>query len=94
MLKWAVSRSLSQASSTPHGPGGGGKITNRRPFRDLSNTPPASSGTSRTNSIDDGEERNDNRIINQRTPSKRRRCRSQGSDLRGYFHVSLMKQFF
>ncbi|XP_023245428.1 uncharacterized protein LOC106636519 [Copidosoma floridanum] len=74
MLKWTVSRSLSTASSTPHGPGGG--KTTRRPFRDLSNTPPAGSSSSRsTPGV-------------KRTPAKRKRCRSQGSDLRGYFQAT------
>ena len=111
MLKWTVSRSLSTASSTPHGPGGGktnanttvaagGGSTTRRPFRDLSNTPPAASSSSRTsgggsnnvlaaldgNNVSSGNGRPVSTA--KRTPSRRRRCRSHGSDLRGYFQVS------
>uniref|UniRef100_A0ABD2XP54 Uncharacterized protein n=1 Tax=Trichogramma kaykai TaxID=54128 RepID=A0ABD2XP54_9HYME len=113
MLKWTVSRSLSQASSTPHGPGGGGvtnnKVTHsRRPFRDLSNTPPAASGAAgaggggggapssrlsghhrvKATSAANGDNKPSLRSI-KKTPSRRqRRCRSQGSDLRGYFHAT------
>lgn len=111
MLKWTVSRSLSTASSTPHGPGGGNNTTttgttsvnhsnnknttanDRRPFRDLSNTPPAGSSSSRRSSS--RMVSNNNVIVDggrtpKRTPSRRRRCRSHGSDLRGYFQVRLL----
>ncbi|XP_011503429.1 PREDICTED: uncharacterized protein LOC105366627 [Ceratosolen solmsi marchali] len=99
MLKWTVSRSLSAASSTPHGP----DKAARRPFRDLSNTPPATSGSSRSASSSCHVTTNGNvpaseaatsagtgsrRPVIKRTPSRRRRCRSHGSDLRGYFQVS------
>lgn len=98
MLKWTVSRSLSTASSTPHVPS---KTATRRPFRDLSNTPPASSGSTKISSsrlnenetvANDGERRISS--TTKRTPSKKRRCRSQGSDLRGYFQVSFKIFFF
>ncbi|XP_031778975.1 uncharacterized protein LOC100680007 isoform X2 [Nasonia vitripennis] len=109
MLKWTVSRSLSTASSTPHGPGGGrssstasvnnkanagNSATERRPFRDLSNTPPAASSSSRRSSsrmVSNNNNNNNNVVVvdggrtPKRTPSRRRRCRSHGSDLRGYF---------
>ncbi|XP_058791920.1 uncharacterized protein LOC131664652 [Phymastichus coffea] len=80
MLKWTVSRSLSTASSTPHGPS---KTATRRPFRDLSNTPPASSGSSKI-----AVSSSASASTTKRTPSKKRRCRSQGSDLRGYFQAT------
>ncbi|KAJ8680400.1 hypothetical protein QAD02_016187 [Eretmocerus hayati] len=104
MLKWTVSRSLSTASSTPHGPGGGGKSNNRRPFRDLSNTPPTARDSmtrrsssriiSRVSILSDDSGSNGGSgstarralCAVKRTPSRRRRCRSHGGDLRGYFH--------
>lgn len=83
MLKWTVSRSLSTASSTPHGPPNINK-TSRRPFRDLSNTPPAAGSKTKSN-IPNAQ--NPSAGIKP-TPGRRRRCRSHGSDLRGYFQVS------
>ncbi|XP_043477014.1 uncharacterized protein LOC122508012 isoform X4 [Leptopilina heterotoma] len=80
MLKWTVSRSLSTASSTPHGPPNINK-TSRRPFRDLSNTPPASGSKTKSNLPN---AQNSSTGIKP-TPGRRRRCRSHGSDLRGYF---------
>ncbi|XP_033227024.1 uncharacterized protein LOC117179394 [Belonocnema kinseyi] len=80
MLKWTVSRSLSTASSTPHGPPTLNK-TGRRPFRDLSNTPPASGSKSKTQL----PSTTNSSVGLKPTPGRRRRCRSHGSDLRGYF---------
>ncbi|KAK0179867.1 hypothetical protein PV327_005578 [Microctonus hyperodae] len=82
MLKWTVSRSMSTASSTPHDPPTLGGKTTRRPFRDLSNTPPTAATQSRvvSQSIAD----TDHRPI----PARRRRCRSHGNDLRTYFQVT------
>lgn len=81
MLKWTVSRSLSASSSTPHGPSNLNKAP-RRPFRDLSNTPPAA-GT-KTRGISGQNVEN---ISARTTPVRRRRCRSHGSDMRAYFQV-------
>ncbi|XP_023288697.1 uncharacterized protein LOC105696840 [Orussus abietinus] len=81
MLKWTVSRSLSTASSTPHGPPTQNKAS-RRPFRDLSNTPPATPGSSRSRAT---QGTNDTAT---RQNVRRRRCRSHGSDLRAYFQVT------
>ncbi|XP_043276149.1 uncharacterized protein PsGEF [Venturia canescens] len=92
MLKWTVSRSLSTASSTPH-PGVTGShqtmnnnksnAASRRPFRDLSNTPPT--GTSRsTINVQQAPQNSSSKP----TPGRRRRCRSHGSDLRAYFHAT------
>ncbi|XP_051159071.1 uncharacterized protein LOC127280218 isoform X2 [Leptopilina boulardi] len=83
MLKWTVSRSLSTASSTPHGPPNINK-TSRRPFRDLSNTPPAAGSKTKSN-IPNAQ--NPSAGIKP-TPGRRRRCRSHGSDLRGYFQAT------
>ncbi|XP_020286362.1 uncharacterized protein LOC109855986 isoform X2 [Pseudomyrmex gracilis] len=79
MLKWTVSRSLSATSSTPHGPPTLSKAP-RRPFRDLSNTPPTSASC-RTRQVSTQNVSNTART----TPARRRRCRSQGTDLRTYF---------
>lgn len=85
MLKWTVSRSLSSTSSTPHGPPTLNKAP-RRPFRDLSNTPPAA--TSKSSSTTGRPiEISENGGEGEANPSKRRRCRSHGSDLRAYFQV-------
>ncbi|XP_046416485.1 uncharacterized protein LOC124177759 isoform X1 [Neodiprion fabricii] len=75
MLKWTVSRSLSTASSTPHGHPQPNRT--RRPFGDLSNTPPTprSQTQAQVNPI-------------RSTPARRRRCRSHGSDLRAYFQTT------
>lgn len=81
MLKWTVSRSLSASSSTPHGPSNLNKAP-RRPFRDLSNTPPAA-GT-KTRGISGQNVEN---ISARTTPVRRRKCRSHGSDMRAYFQV-------
>ncbi|XP_034949072.1 uncharacterized protein PsGEF [Chelonus insularis] len=85
MLKWAVSRSLSTASSTPHGPPTMDR-TSRRPFRDLSNTPPADGLKSRMTSQSVAE--GDQNTMSRPTPGRRRRCRSHGSDLRTYFQAT------
>ncbi|XP_076673856.1 protostome-specific GEF isoform X2 [Andrena cerasifolii] len=82
MLKWTVSRSLSASSSTPHGPPSLNKAP-RRPFRDLSNTPPAA-GTKIRNVPGQTAENASARA----TPARRRRCRSHGSDLRTYFQAT------
>ncbi|XP_033176569.1 uncharacterized protein LOC100749680 isoform X2 [Bombus impatiens] len=82
MLKWTVSRSLSASSSTPHGPPNLNKAP-RRPFRDLSNTPPAA-GT-KTRGVPGQNAEN---ISARTTPVRRRRCRSHGSDLRTYFQAT------
>ncbi|XP_034194309.1 protostome-specific GEF [Osmia lignaria lignaria] len=82
MLKWTVSRSLSASSSTPHGPPSLNKAT-RRPFRDLSNTPPAA--TTKTRNIPAQTAEN---TLARTTPVRRRRCRSHGSDLRTYFQAT------
>ncbi|XP_017886338.1 uncharacterized protein LOC108628736 isoform X2 [Ceratina calcarata] len=82
MLKWTVSRSLSASGSTPHGPASMNKAS-RRPFRDLSNTPPAA-GT-KTRSIPAPNAEN---VSARTTPARRRRCRSHGSDLRTYFQAT------
>lgn len=81
MLKWTVSRSMSTASSTPHDPPTLGGKTTRRPFRDLSNTPPTAATQSRVVSQSTAD--TDHRP----TPARRRRCRSHGNDLRTYFQV-------
>ncbi|KAG7197837.1 hypothetical protein KM043_001649 [Ampulex compressa] len=83
MLKWTVSRSLSASSSTPHGPATLTKAP-RRPFRDLSNTPPAATTKTRHVPKQNGPENASARI----TPARRRRCRSHGSDLRSYFQAT------
>ncbi|CAL1677028.1 unnamed protein product [Lasius platythorax] len=82
MLKWTVSRSLSATSSTPHGPPTLNKAP-RRPFRDLSNTPPTSASC-RTRQVSTQNVSNTSRT----TPARRRRCRSHGTDLRTYFQAS------
>ncbi|CAL7948000.1 unnamed protein product [Xylocopa violacea] len=82
MLKWTVSRSLSANSSTPHGPPSLNKAP-RRPFRDLSNTPPAA-GTKARSVPGQNPENTSTRT----TPSRRRRCRSHSSDLRTYFQAT------
>ncbi|XP_076228035.1 protostome-specific GEF isoform X1 [Nomia melanderi] len=82
MLKWTVSRSLSANSSTPHGPPSLNKAP-RRPFRDLSNTPPAA-GTKTRNIPSQADEN----VAARTTPARRRRCRSHGSDLRTYFQAT------
>lgn len=81
MLKWTVSRSLSASSSTPHGPPNLNKAP-RRPFRDLSNTPPAAGTKARGIPGQNVEN-----ISARTTPVRRRRCRSHGSDMRAYFQV-------
>ena len=89
MLKWTVSRSLSTAGSTPHEGvttshqtmKSKTTATSRRPFRDLSNTPPT--GGSRSRIIAQPETNNASRP----TPGRRRRCRSNGGDLRSYLKV-------
>ncbi|CAK9810456.1 hypothetical protein ANTPLA_LOCUS6595 [Anthophora plagiata] len=83
MLKWTVSRSLSANSSTPHGPPSLNKAP-RRPFRDLSNTPPAAAGT-KTRSIPSQPTEN---ATTRTTPARRRRCKSHASDLRTYFQAT------
>ncbi|XP_046829022.1 uncharacterized protein LOC124428699 isoform X3 [Vespa crabro] len=83
MLKWTVSRSLSASSSTPHAPASALNKASRRPFRDLSNTPPAVGTQSRhvhTSNLQN--------ITTKPTPVRRRRCRSYGSDLRTYFQAT------
>ncbi|KAL0124761.1 hypothetical protein PUN28_006547 [Cardiocondyla obscurior] len=82
MLKWTVSRSLSTTSSTPHGPPSLNKPP-RRPFRDLSNTPPTSASC-RTRQVSTQNVSNTTRT----TPARRRRCRSSGTDLRTYFQAT------
>ncbi|KYN06675.1 hypothetical protein ALC62_02333 [Cyphomyrmex costatus] len=82
MLKWTVSRSLSTTSSTPHGPPTLNKPP-RRPFRDLSNTPPTSASC-RTRQVSTQNASNTSRT----TPARRRRCRSSGTDLRTYFQAT------
>ncbi|XP_076232377.1 protostome-specific GEF [Calliopsis andreniformis] len=91
MLKWTVSRSLSANSSTPHDPPSLNNKAPRRPFRDLSNTPPA--GGRKTRNIP--AERAEN--VSARAtpapapapaPTRRRRCRSHGSDMRTYFQAT------
>ncbi|XP_025073110.1 uncharacterized protein LOC105423144 [Pogonomyrmex barbatus] len=82
MLKWTVSRSLSTTSSTPHGPPTLNKPA-RRPFRDLSNTPPTSASC-RTRQVSAQNVSNTSRT----TPARRRRCRSNGTDLRTYFQAT------
>ncbi|XP_066594819.1 uncharacterized protein PsGEF [Prorops nasuta] len=83
MLKWTVSRSLSTSSSTPHAPPNLNRPTSRKPFRDLSNTPPASDNRTRrtvpVSSCDNSASRASNR---------RKRCRSNGSDVRTYFQAT------
>lgn len=81
MLKWTVSRSLSTTSSTPHGPSTLNKAP-RKPFRDLSNTPPTSTTRSRQVSAQNASN------ASKTTPARRRRCRSHGTDLRTYFQVT------
>ncbi|KAL2738015.1 uncharacterized protein V1478_002101 [Vespula squamosa] len=84
MLKWTVSRSLSASSSTPHGPAPALNKASRRPFRDLSNTPPAVGTQSRhihTSNVLQN-------TTTKPTPVRRRRCRSHGSDLRTYFQAT------
>lgn len=88
MLKWTVSRSLSATSSTPHGPPTLNKAP-RRPFRDLSNTPPTSASC-RTRQVSTQNVSNTSRT----TPARRRRCRSHGTDLRTYFQVIVSLIFF
>ncbi|XP_076160107.1 protostome-specific GEF [Ptiloglossa arizonensis] len=82
MLKWTVSRSLSASSSTPHGPPNLNKAP-RRPFRDLSNTPPAAGTKTRNIPAQTAEN-----VSARTTPARRRRCRSHGSDLRTYFQAT------
>ncbi|XP_067215938.1 uncharacterized protein PsGEF isoform X2 [Linepithema humile] len=82
MLKWTVSRSLSTTSSTPHGPPTLNKAS-RRPFRDLSNTPPTAASC-RTRQVTTQNVSNTSRT----TPARRRRCRSHGTDLRTYFQAT------
>ncbi|XP_015431493.1 PREDICTED: uncharacterized protein LOC107187831 [Dufourea novaeangliae] len=82
MLKWTVSRSLSASSSTPHGPPSLNKAP-RRPFRDLSNTPPAAGTKTRNIPAQTAEN-----VSSRTTPARRRRCRSHGSDLRTYFQAT------
>ncbi|KYQ58357.1 hypothetical protein ALC60_02777 [Trachymyrmex zeteki] len=82
MLKWTVSRSLSTTSSTPHGPPTLNKPP-RRPFRDLSNTPPTSASC-RTRQVSTQNASNTSRT----TPARKRRCRSSGTDLRTYFQAT------
>ncbi|XP_076386966.1 protostome-specific GEF isoform X1 [Megachile rotundata] len=82
MLKWTVSRSLSASSSTPHGPPNLNKAA-RRPFRDLSNTPPAAGTKTRNVPAQTAEN-----TLARTTPVRRRRCRSHGSDLRTYFQAT------
>ncbi|XP_053988238.1 uncharacterized protein LOC128881323 isoform X1 [Hylaeus volcanicus] len=82
MLKWTVSRSLSASSSTPHGPSNLNKAP-RRPFRDLSNTPPAAGTKTRNIPAQTAEN-----VPARTTPARRRRCRSHGSDLRTYFQAT------
>ncbi|XP_063972686.1 uncharacterized protein Psgef isoform X2 [Diachasmimorpha longicaudata] len=85
MLKWTVSRSLSTTSSTPHGTSAAMDKSTRRPFRDLSNTPPTSGSRSRVTRVqDDGTDSSVSRLAN----GRRRRCRSHGSDLRAYFNAT------
>ncbi|KAK2579579.1 hypothetical protein KPH14_010874 [Odynerus spinipes] len=84
MLKWTVSRSLSANSSTPHGPAVTLKKAPRRPFRDLSNTPPAVG--SRNRHVQHAS--NIQNASAKPTPVRRRRCRSHGSDLRTYFQAT------
>lgn len=75
MLKWTVSRPLSTSSSTPHGVQPPNRP--RRPFVDLSNTPPT------------GRAGVQGQVAGIRsTPARRRRCRSHGSDLRTYFQTT------
>ncbi|XP_014484792.1 PREDICTED: uncharacterized protein LOC106749639 [Dinoponera quadriceps] len=81
MLKWTVSRSLSTTSSTPHGPPTLNKAP-RRPFRDLSNTPPTSATRSKQVSAQNVSN------ASKTTPARRRRCRSHGADLRTYFQAT------
>ncbi|KAL2723811.1 hypothetical protein V1477_019043 [Vespula maculifrons] len=83
MLKWTVSRSLSASSSTPHGPAPALNKASRRPFRDLSNTPPAVGTQSRHVRAS-----NLQNTTTKPTPVRRRRCRSHGSDLRTYFQAT------
>ncbi|XP_015596759.1 uncharacterized protein LOC107268470 isoform X2 [Cephus cinctus] len=83
MLKWTVSRSLSTASQTPHGPPTHKNKAPRRPFRDLSNTPPTPNARPRV-PLQNGPSTT-GRVT---TPTRRRRCRSQGSDLRAYFQAT------
>ncbi|XP_025602970.2 uncharacterized protein LOC105691992 isoform X2 [Athalia rosae] len=75
MLKWTVSRPLSTASTTPHSVQQPNRT--RRPFVDLSNTPPTprAQPQAQVNPI-------------RSTPARRRRCRSHGSDLRAYFQTT------
>ncbi|XP_015179195.1 PREDICTED: uncharacterized protein LOC107067842 isoform X2 [Polistes dominula] len=87
MLKWTVSRSLSASSSTPHASAHTSAHTlnepARRPFRDLSNTPPAVGILNR--------HVNSSNLQNasiKPTPVRRRRCRSHASDLRTYFQAT------
>ncbi|XP_043681403.1 uncharacterized protein LOC122635343 isoform X1 [Vespula pensylvanica] len=84
MLKWTVSRSLSASSSTPHGPAPALNKASRRPFRDLSNTPPAV-GTQTYRHVRTSNLQN---TTTKPTPVRRRRCRSHGSDLRTYFQAT------
>ncbi|XP_057325089.1 uncharacterized protein LOC130667491 isoform X2 [Microplitis mediator] len=85
MLKWTVSRSMSTASSASHGPPTIHKTT-RRPFCDLSNTPPASGTRSRVTPQTNIEI--DHNATGRSTPGRRRRCRSHGSDVRAYFQAT------
>lgn len=88
MLKWTVSRSLSNANSTPHAqPPSTNEKSTRRPFRDLSNTPPTGSTSTRSRILIDKNDIQDNTTLKP-TPGRRKRCRSHGSDLRAYFNVS------
>ncbi|KAI4488023.1 hypothetical protein M0804_004871 [Polistes exclamans] len=83
MLKWTVSRSLSASSSTPHASAPALSEPARRPFRDLSNTPPAVGIL--------GRHANSSNLQNasiKPTPVRRRRCRSHASDLRTYFQAT------
>ncbi|KAF7997743.1 hypothetical protein HCN44_009141 [Aphidius gifuensis] len=98
MLKWTVSRSLSNTSSTPHAPPTSGRPT-RKPFRDLSNTPPTGGSICSSNSSSCSNTRprviiktnnniHDSNTTLKATPVRRRRCKSHGSDLRSYFNAT------
>ncbi|XP_011302252.1 uncharacterized protein PsGEF [Fopius arisanus] len=82
MLKWTVSRSLSTTSSTPHGTSSAMDKSTRRPFRDLSNTPPT--GVAKVSGMQDDGTESSGSLASVR----RRRCRSHGSDLRAYFNAT------
>lgn len=86
MLKWTVSRSMSTASSTSYVPPTINKTT-RKPFRDLSNTPPADGTRSKVTPQTTLDVDNSN-PSSKSTPGRRRRCRSHGSDVRAYFQVN------